>query len=245
MRALSTVELMTVWEHGVSLPWDQRALALLAVACADDRQPEELGQLSIGQRDSSLLTLRELMFGPQLAGVTPCPTCGELLEFGIDAADIRVTPTFEPAGPIDLSHAGYEVRFRLPNSLDLTSLDPNADIHKNRQRLLTRCVVAARRADGEIPADELPPEVVAAVTERMAEADPQADVQLALTCPKCTHAWRTPLDIASFFWSEIHARATRLLHDVHVLASAYGWREAEILSMSPTRRQAYVELVQQ
>jgi hypothetical protein len=235
---------MTVWEHGVSQPWDQRALALLAVACADDKQPEELGQLSIGQRDASLLTLREQTFGPQMTGIAPCPACGELLEFGIDAADIRVTPTLEPATTIDLSHAGYEVRFRLPNSLDLTSLDPNADTQKNRQRLLTRCVVTARRDEREIPTDELPPEVVAAVAEGMSEADPQGDVQLALTCPKCTHLWRTPLDIVSFFWSEIHAWAIRLLHDVHVLASAYGWREADILSMSPTRRQAYMELVQ-
>ncbi|HXI70008.1 MAG TPA: phage baseplate protein [Verrucomicrobiae bacterium] len=235
---------MMVWELGASQPWDQRALALLAVACAGDEKPEQLAQLSIGQRDACLLTLRERMFGPQLAAVAPCPVCDELLEFGIKAAEIRATPAVEPTETMDLSHTDYEVRFRLPNSLDMTSLDPKADNQKNRQCLLTRCVLFARRAGAEITSAELPPEVVAAVAERMAKADPQADLQLALACPKCAHRWQVPLDILSFFWSEINAWAIRLLHDVHVLASAYGWREADILSMSPKRRQAYMELVQ-
>src|SRR6267154_72002 len=104
MRAVSTAELMTVWELGVSQPWGQRALALLAVASADDERPEQLAQLSIGQRDAGLLMLRERIFGPQLAAVAPCPACGEQLEFGINAAEIRVPPASEPAGTIDLSH---------------------------------------------------------------------------------------------------------------------------------------------
>ena len=244
MRALSSAELMTVWEQGVSQPWAQRALVLLAVACAEDEKADRLAQLSIGQRDACLLALREKIFGPQLAGVVPCPACGEVLEFGIKAAEIRATPTVGPTEMMDLSHTDYEVRFRLPNSLDMTCLDPKADNRTNRQRLLTRCVLVARRAGAEITPDELPPEVVAAIAERMAEADPQAEVQLALACPKCAHHWQVPLDILSFFWSEINAWAIRLLHDVHVLASAYGWREADILAMSPKRRQAYLELVQ-
>ena len=42
---------------------------------------------------------------------------------------------------------------------------------------------------------------------------------------------------------QISAReATRLLGEVHTLARAYHWREAEILAMSSRRRQAYLEL---
>jgi hypothetical protein len=235
---------MTVWELGTSQPAGQRALALLAAACVDEEQPGRLAQFSIGQRDACLLTLRERTFGPQLASLAACPSCGELVEFGINAADIRATPTWEPASAIDLSHDGYEVRFRLPNSHDVTCLDPQADNQTNRQSLLARCILDARHAGVEITADKLPPEVAAAVAERMAKADPQADVQIALACPKCAHHSQMPFDILSFFWAEINAWALRLLRDVHVLASAYGWREADILSMSPSRRQAYLELAQ-
>jgi hypothetical protein len=79
----------------------------------------------------------------------------------------------------------------------------------------------------------------------MGEADPQAEVQLALACPACRHQWQVSFDIVSYFWSEINARSQRLLWEVHALASAYGWREADILAISPQRRQFYLEMVGQ
>ncbi len=50
-------------------------------------------------------------------------------------------------------------------------------------------------------------------------------------------------DVVSFFWSEICVQAKRLLREVHTLARAYGWREADILNMSTARRQFYLEMV--
>ena len=78
---------------------------------------------------------------------------------------------------------------------------------------------------------------------RMGDADPQADVQLALACPGCRHEWSAPFDIATFFWSELKARAEMLLREVHELAAAYGWSENEILGLSAARRAAYLEIV--
>ena len=245
MRALSAGELLTVWEHGADQRPSQRALALLAAACLDEASPESLARLSIGQRDEQLLKLRERIFGPRLAATSACPACREVLEFTVNAADIRVAPAVEPGERIDLEYADYELQFRLPNTLNLAALDPAADRESSRRHLLSLCVTRARRGGAEVAPKELPSELIAAVSERMAEADPQADVQLDLACPQCEHRWQTPLDIVSFFWSEINAWALRILNDVHVLASAYGWREADILALTPARREAYLELVQQ
>jgi hypothetical protein len=77
----------------------------------------------------------------------------------------------------------------------------------------------------------------------LALADPHAEIRLPLQCPACGHGWEETLDIASFTWEEIEARARRLLFDVHTLASAYGWTEAEILSLGASRRARYLELV--
>jgi hypothetical protein len=49
-------------------------------------------------------------------------------------------------------------------------------------------------------------------------------------------------DIASFLWRETHGWAQGTLRDVHGLAAAYGWREEDVLRLSPTRRQIYLEL---
>src|SRR5436305_910057 len=62
--------------------------------------------------------------------------------------------------------------------------------------------------------------------------------------PACAHGWESSFDVDRYLWEEVHAWAIRTLQDVHILASSYGWREAEILALSQVRRQFYLELAQ-
>ena len=86
-------------------------------------------------------------------------------------------------------------------------------------------------------------EVCDAAEERLAAADPGAELELALACPSCDHRWTQDLDPVAFLWAEIDGWARRLAGEVHVLAAAYGWGEAEILALSPLRRRLYLEAV--
>lgn len=242
MRALSAAELLDVWERGLAQSPAQRALTLLVAAC-HEAPIERLAQFSVGERDACLLALREETLGPRLASLTHCPACSEQVELQIKTADLY-TAKPKAEALLRVSAADHAIEFRLPTSLDVASLDPAADAKANRQQLLQRCVISARRGQAEVAAAELPDEAVAAVARRMSEVDPQADVQLALTCPQCQHSWQTPLDIVSYFWSEIHAWAHRTLREIHILAAAYGWREADVLALNPWRRHAYLELIQ-
>jgi hypothetical protein len=65
----------------------------------------------------------------------------------------------------------------------------------------------------------------------------------ALTCDTCGERSSSPFDIRAFFWRELAARAHHIALDVHELARAYGWRESDVLSLSPARRRRYLELV--
>jgi hypothetical protein len=248
MRVLTTSELLDVWERGLTQPPVQRMLTLLAAA-HPGTPPESLSELSIGQRDARLLLLREWTFGTELMGLATCPRCGVCLEMSFNIGDIQAArvpyegESEEVIGAFSLSLADYEMSFRLPTSLDLAATADQRDIAAARNRLLERCLLAIRHNGEETSTAQLPAPVVDAIIEHMAQADPQADVQLALTCPACGHQWQAPFDIASFFWSEIDAWARRILHAVHTLASAYGWREADILAMSPRRRQLYLEML--
>lgn len=240
MRSLSAAELLDVWERAqAALPLD-RALLLLAAA-EPETPPAALAALAVGQRNARLLRLRERIFGPRLKSVTTCPTCAERLELEFEVSELlqAFAPAAEDAGgpgSLWLDAEGGRVRFHLPTSLDLAAVSDAGE--EASVALLERCVE-------EIPGAELalPPEVAAAVAERMAEADPLADPELALTCPACGDRWSAPLDVVSYFWTEIEAWARRTLHEVHLLASAYGWTEGTILALSPQRRQAYLELV--
>ena len=186
----------------------------------------------------------------------PVRGCGERLELAVAVADLLVADRLvadqqagngqageELGNAFSLDAAGYEVRFRLPNSLDLLAVARYQDPGVARQLLLERCLLSVRRNGDDADLAQLPAEVVEATVKRMAQADPQADVQLDLICPACDHRWQAALDIVSFFWRELDTWALRILRDVHVLASAYGWREADILALSPWRRQVYLEMV--
>jgi hypothetical protein len=251
MHALSAAQLLGVWEGAGARPHAERALSLLAPACPE-LSPEELARLSVGRRDSLLLTLREWTFGPRLSCRARCERCGEPLELAFEVSDIRaVQDSAEVADALTLSVDDYEVTFRLPDSLDLSAVAAEveegggADFADARQSLLARCVLRVseggeERSGGPVV---LPERVREAVAARMAEADPQSDIRLALSCPACEHRWSVAFDIVSYFWSEITAWAGRTLREVHTLASAYGWREEDILAMSPRRRHAYLEMV--
>lgn len=249
MRSLLTSELITVWEQGLNQSPIQRALALLTVACPEI-SPEELAKLSIGQRDARLLLLREWTFGSQLVSVMDCPNCGDRLELNFNVADIRVSPEAEPEEVLFLREDEWEVQFRLPNSLDLLALTPPQIPSQSDEELLAstcrklfqRCLLQVCQ-NGEEPVKPMPSQVAERIVEKMALADAQADLQLALNCPACGHQWQTIFDIVSFFWSEIDAWAYRTLREVHDLASAYSWRESDILAMSPQRRQLYLSMV--
>ena len=108
---------------------------------------------------------------------------------------------------------------------------------------MERCIEAACKNAEMIDAAALPHDVVEAVGTAMALADPQAEVRIALTCPSCSHQWSSLFDILSFLWGEIEDWARRLMAEVHVLASAYGWSEREIVALSPRRRRMYLEMV--
>jgi hypothetical protein len=241
MRALSAPELLDVWERGRLLGPVARALTLLTSACPEV-SADELANLSMGRRDADLLTLREETFGPEMAGVAACPRCHEQLEFSFSVAQIRLKSAATTGQTFGLTVDGYDLQARPPNSLDLKAIGEQTDARLRRNLLLEQCLIAAYHEGEPVSAGELPASVFHAVEEAMAQADPQADIRLAISCPSCNHQWQGDFDILSFFWSEIEAWAARVLHEVHILASAYGWREHDILALSPRRRRIYLEM---
>lgn len=243
MRALSVPELLEVWERGLVQSPVQRALTLLSIACPDVA-PQDLAELSIGQRDACLLTLREWTFGSQLTSVVDCPNCVDRLELNFNIADIRVVSDVPQTPTLSLEMEDYIVRFRLPNSHDLATIAIQEATIAPR-KLLEGCLLEVTRLQQPCAPEHLPDEVLESVVAQMTLADPQAEVKLSLTCPACQHEWKSIFDIVSYFWDELNVWAIRILREVHLLASTYGWREAEILAMHPYRRQLYLEMIGQ
>jgi hypothetical protein len=239
MRALGANELLDVWERGLRLSSNYRALLLLEAALGESM--DVLGHLSIGHRDTLLLEMRQATFGPKITSAAHCPACSEQLELNFNVEDIQMPSSIEVQEQMILTVGGYEIVFRLPNSLDMSVLDELEDGVEARNHLLERCVLSVNgRTQNPYM---LPPEVVAQISEQMSMVDPQADVELELKCDACAHVWLANFDAPTFFWSELSAWAHRILREVHLLARAYGWREQDILNMSALRRQFYLQMV--
>lgn len=240
MRSLGDADILAVWETAHRYHPVDQALALLMTA-EPEHSRDELASLPLGRRDARLLALRLATFGDTLNSRGTCPQCNEAVEFEIACSTLR-TPDAE-VHERTLHAEGYQLRMRPLTSFDLAAASGAADVAEARRVLLQRCVVEARRNDAFVNVDELPEAIGAAVAQAALLTDPQAELLFELTCPACEHRWQATLDIAHILWREVDARAQRLLLEVHLLARAYGWREADILGMSPARRNAYLQRV--
>lgn len=241
MKTLASLDLLNAWEQGLGRGAAERALILLRLTAGTSEN--DPARWPVGQRDAFLLDLRESVFGQQVDGIASCPQCGVQQEFRMPLDQLRVAPP-ESGAELALVSGDYEVNFRLPNSLDLCELESDSGLDDDLSlRLLQSCVTSAITGNQPVTAADLPEGLVQQISERMAQADPQADVTLSLECPDCSHRWSEPFDIASFLWTELNAWASRTLFDVHQLAAAYGWSEAESLSMTPRRRGFYLEMI--
>jgi hypothetical protein len=262
MRTLSAPELLAAWDQGCLQRPIDRALAVLAVAC--DVSVESLTSARLGRRDALLLALRERTFGPWLDGLATCPLCSDELGVALAVGDLLSpdgggAPDAEtdPATEARFQHAtagGYQLTVRVPDGRDAVvgaaaaaaagrECDIGLRLATTRRALLERCVSAWDAGGEPVPVLELPEAVVDTAVGLMAAADPQADLRLDVTCPSCGTGWEVPFDAGSFLWSEVEAWARRTLLEVHQLAAAYGWNEAEVLALGPRRRQAYLELI--
>jgi len=235
--------ILDVWERGLRQPLQRQIVTLLEATMAG-AAARDIAALPLGERDSLLFDLREQLFGPVVATIAVCPGCGERLEAEFSLAEVRVPALPARDGDIEMDTGAHRICFRPPNTADLLAVPEGADAGAARAILLERCIVHASDSKGRpVAPGALPGELLPAIMDGMARADPQAVVELDLACAACGRAFQAIFDIAGFLMREIHAWAQQMLRDIDSLARAYGWREADILALSPTRRQFYLDLV--
>lgn len=238
MPTLSAADWLDAWEHSLALAPALRPCALLAPVLADGLEAAK--RLCIGARDAGLLDLHAALFGPRMNATAICPACGERQEFDLDVGDLRQAAPVRRQSTLEWHDGAIRVSFRLPDSLDLAAIEATGTQDQAERLLLQRCCISAYAGDREIAATDLPERAVAGLAEAMAAADPQALAELVLSCPVCHHTWQEALDIGAYLQEALGYWAEQMLDQVHLLASTYGWREADILGLAPQRRARYL-----
>jgi hypothetical protein len=238
VKPLNNLELLQLWERGSPLhPLDRGLLALSAVL--PDVSLDSLADWPLGRRNTALIELRCACFGRALRAWTACPRCAEKLEFELDG-DVLLERAPQGISSDNLVVGGQ--RFRLPTTRDLASVLRGAtDLDRAARLLAETCRI--HTIGPSTPAQPIEDPALEDIEEGMALADPMAELLIELPCPACGGGQESLLDIVSFFWSELEARAKRLLREVHDLAIAYGWTESVVLSLSDHRRAVYLDMV--
>lgn len=232
--------ILDAWDLASEVSPARRPVALLA-SLSRNRSEEELLGLSVGACDAELLRARAALLGNELCAWSPCPACGQEMEFSVSTPELLGLPAPRPMN--ELRWGEFVLRFRLPTYRDVIAASTSEDIETVRRRLLRACLTVVSSPDGATtdPA-HLADEAIERVGDAMLKADPHADLQLTLRCDSCSRHWQEKLDVAAYMGAELEVLARRLLEEVHTLAARYGWSESEILEMTPRRRDAYLHL---
>ncbi len=228
---------LDLWERAVGLDrWLREEALLDGSPPAEGSVPADGPPQALGARNRALLALRTGCLGRAWPLRSRCPDCGVDCAFEVDSGALADGLADGPgAGWIDWR--GETVEARAPGVDDLRAVAGEADVASAARALLGRCVPDLDlSAAGEEEIDAL---------GRLIEGfDPGAAVGFDLVCPECGAEWAAMIDVGEALWSELRVAAERVLLEIDALARAYGWSEAEVMRLSPTRRAAYLQLVE-
>ena len=208
-------------------------------------EPEDIEMLSIGRRDSMLFELRKRMFGSRLINTAYCPKCNEQIEWENDIKDLNILDS--DVGKLQNEYSttidNFNILFRLPNTSDFLNSQGRDVVHVDSHKIIRSCITKVKKGSDDYNISDLPDNILNAIEDQIEKEDSLADIRMLLTCPNCSNQWQASFDIVSYLWAEINSWAKNTLQEVAFLAGSFGWSEQEVLSMSPKRRQMYLEML--
>ena len=209
---------------------EPRAATLLLRRLLGDAADVEA--LSIAEHDRLLAAVFEGLYGDQVEARTHCTVCAQPLEISLSLTALAAAP---PDVEIALAGPDGDGAFTLPDGRRIrrpTVAELEAAASRGDLAALRRaCVIT-----GDPEAD---PETLDAALEAAA---PALTRDLAATCPHCAAAQPVRFDLAAFLVASLARERPFLLREMHLLARAYGWSLAEILSLGRDDRRALARL---
>lgn len=212
---------------------DRPALVSALLEGCRPAPPGHWWRCTVGQRTAALIDLLRLTERRDAIELNAnCSTCGEAFGFELPLAAL-------PSPDADLVRVGLdggrEVELRRPCGEDLRrwrALRPASRPESVRAMIETLCV-AGEAGDGD----------AAALAAHLAEADPLVDFEVDGACPACGASTLIAVDLETLALSRFAAGQRRIEADLHRLARAYGWTEAQSLAVPPARRRRYLALI--
>lgn len=199
--------------------------------------PGNASELAVCDCDRLFAAIYKKYFGERIESTPTCLDCNKPFELSLSLQELTEKTEngtdSKAEGPDDKGI--YQLpdgrRFRLPTAGDLHSVN-GLEAAQAETTLLERCVV-----DGD-PANN--PELLQAA---MMEVGATVDFDLDVICPECNSSQAVRFNIQDYLMRALGYEKQFLHHEVHHIASAYGWGYEEILNLTRDERRAYAGLI--
>jgi hypothetical protein len=212
--------------------------ALLA-SCGDPRDDRYWWSQAVGRRTAALLRLvatTDAVEHLSLQAHCQVPECKEWFEFELPLA--LVIDQVPENAPVQVSLGNNRpVSLRCPSGQDLREW--------RKQRLASRqdavtAMLESLVVDGQATLEDEP-----ALAEALSAMDPLVAFMVSCACPSCAFPNKVRVNLEDIALTRLKQRQRALLHEIHKLASRYGWTEAEILAIPPRRRSCYLAMIEE
>lgn len=212
--------------------------ALLSSALTQEAERLCAVDLAAADRDRMLAIVYERAFGDRIESTLTCTRCTQPvdLHFSLRQLTASLNDPCGVEGLRPLGSARFEAvggaRFRVPTGRD--ELDA-ADFEQNEAEslLLNRCAEGGAWPGG-----------AGAFQEMLDEVAPLIDLELTASCAECGYPHTIQFDIQSYLLGALLGERSRLIREIHRVATAYGWCLDDILSLTRSERRQLVELIE-
>ena len=212
------------------------AVAAVLDICLADTDGSNALELASGDARFLMAKLARHFGHAQQWMTATCGSCDGLFDFEIDLDNLPA-----PQSIVDMQEfakvttsQGF-VNIRAPTLHDQIEVARNAGDDESfglLERLVLNSVVDLQALlDSDLEA----------LDEAASLLSPTLPFAVEAPCPTCLYKNAIAIDVSSW----LDKLDMDLIGDVHVIASTYGWAEADILTMSQTRRNGYLRLIEQ
>jgi hypothetical protein len=221
---------------------DRVRLACFVVAASHGISGEDVLTWTLDRRRRALAAVAAGTFGDTVAWQTRCTAsaCRQPMELELPLApflsDVAQEPAFECS-----RQTGDRLIVRLPTGHDQRAWRSLAVRPDELPLAMATSLVAAVNGRPPEAGWQLPADWLDDVETQLAARDSGTVTTVTPKCPTCGAHCTMDLDVESILL-ELFAREQRqAMDDVHRLARAYHWSEADVLGIPPRRRAAYLQ----
>ena len=222
---------------------DRPQLIGAILRCCVESPDERLDAATLDRRFRALLQIVRETQGDRLIWKARCANedCEHEMELELSVSQLLRMP--EPAECFCWSaEPGCELELRLPTERDQIEWRESAADANEEGVDLRMASSLVSRVNGQQPASDwtLPQEWLTALDAAFREHDMLTAMELQVSCPWCGKESALQPDVEALALSRLAAEQKRVLEEIHQLAAAYHWTEAEVLALPRLRRSFYI-----